>query len=169
MININSISDNILYKGKVNIAYFDKFNVEQKRIGFNSGKIRLFTFITNALAGKTVNEWRPQKIDLLYDANPQDPAEQNKHTVLAYPIAYMGAPKVYNNGALQEETNQIVYLFTVPGVTIINRDKNINLLRLLDSTNTVCAEITLEGDDIIKSVDSSSNIVIEWTLTFSSI
>lgn len=156
-------TDSIGYKGDVKIKTSDTRTGKTKTYKtHNAGQIGLFTFITQALQGTLNVDTRPAKINL-YGVNGQ-----TETTLLAYPVVYTTTPEITLNGSSSSNgTNEITYLFTVPGSTFIQSGGTINRIKLFNNLNdantSVCAIIDLTNGI---NFTNTTNIIVEWKLKF---
>lgn len=175
-------NNTIGYKGEVTIKCVTKNGKVKSVKKYNTGKIGLFTFICNALAGNAnIRKYAPSGIMAYYNIPGTDEWKESLMSVI--PSEYIPTCYYYDSSsgnwiAANDMCSKIKYSFRIPFTYINNTSNNITKLCLVNSNYTpaagskypgettgICAEINiLEGLE----VDSNTNILVYWELEFTS-
>lgn len=147
------VNNTFNYIGSVKIS-FKYPNKTSKKLYHNNGTTDLFRIISKAIAGETISEDRPAKIDL----REGDGGEYV--SFLSSPSAVSGLRYVNDGGWCVRMTSTIMK--TQLRGTI---DESKTYRFYLASNNTDLAYIQCSTEDL-KRIENGAQAIIEWTLRF---
>lgn len=182
------------YEGKVTVKIQRSGKTISSKTYHNSGRLPLFKFLCNCLAGVYSEQNRPAKIKLFnYDyasAGKYDPAQFNWDNdindaeVVTPFVTYTSSPVIKEEIATPDGTKEnaynVTYHFKINDTYISGEEINVIAIygtNVVDQKNDACAYFVLkkkkdgssdeEWDPIRIQTTGSYSIIIEWTMKVS--
>lgn len=151
------------YSGKVTVDLVRGGKVVKTIRTHNKGKLPLFNFIANCLAGKFYESLKPQYIQLFNAGSPNDAV-----SYIPTPYSSVGVETFEN--AETGDYCEVTFKFVVP-FSILPTGATINQIRLYNQSNTaVNKEIAYfdlvdeQGQPLVITADGKSNVIITWVM-----
>ena len=146
----------ISYTGNVKVSVVRDGKVIKKRRGRNSGKLPLFSFLTNCLIGAYNDKLRPRFIKLFNDSD-----EEISYSYI--PFSEINVDSTAADATTVSST--AIFKFLVP-FSALKQGEKVKIIRIYNSDSEEMAVYELsEADEI--TIEINESIIIEWDMVIS--